>query len=578
MTLRTLTLMAAGVAALAAGGAASAAGRPTPPPPERLPTVPGNGILFAFSGLDGNTWIETPVVATLADGGLTLRFHLPKEPVLRLLLAKRQRLSWRVVSNDLLVADVAGEEDPLVVAFASPTVVVGRIPSGAVASSSGGGYSTVLLRDKVGRRTRFAFAYDPKGSQAAADVAAQAIRVSLETLVETRLDFFAEAPGREADLETDRSQTLAKAFSVMKVNTYSPEAPITVHWTTPARWPTRYQGLWATAFHAVGLMHLDDHLAKEALTAVYQTQTEDGFIPAWSGPVKRDEQSQPPLLARAAWAVYRHDKRRDRRFLRASFDVASRHVLWFLKNRRHGGPPRPEKPLTFGSPLYGWASAEEAGMPGSPRFAGGADVAACDLSCYLADECRILQQMAQVLGYGMLAQTWGDRAEAIAGAARDHLWDADRGFFFDRRGPDGAWVDVWSCAGLLPLALGVADEAQAERLKAHLAGDRFRTPAGVTTLGRSQDGFTGTGWKGAVWPPMTYLLIRGLQERGEVTTARRLAEQTLATITRQYHKAGTLAEFYTTGGPGGAGTAVGGIRDPFPTAAVFADLVLRPEP
>jgi len=578
MPTRTLTLVVAVAACTAAASEAPAAGGLTYPPPERLPNVLGNGILFALSGLDGQTRIETPVVASLADGGLTLRFHLPKDPVVRLLLAENHRLTWRVVSNDLLVADVAGEEDPLVVAFASPTVVVGRLPPGAAVASSGGGYTTVLMRDKVGNRTRFAFAYDPKGTQAAADTAAQALRVSIETLVETRLDFFAEAPGREADLEADRSRTLAKAFSVMKVNTYSPETPMTVHWTTPARWPTQYQSLWATAFHAVGLMHLDAHLAKEALTAVYQTQAEDGFIPGWSGPGKTDEQTQPPLLARAAWAVYRHDKRRDRRFLRASFDVASRHVLWFLKNRRHGGPPRPEKPLTFGSPLYRWSSAEEAGMPGSPRFAGGADFAAVDLSCYLADECRTLQQMAQVLGYGVLAQTWGDRAETIGEAARTHLWDAGRGFFFDRQGPDGAWSDVWSCVGLLPLALGVASPEQAERLKDHLAGDRFRTPAGVTTLGRKQDGFTGTGWQGAVWPPMNYLLIRGLQERGDATAASRLAEQTLATVTRQYQATGTLAEFYMAVGPDSAGTSAGGVRDTFPTAAVFADLILRPKP
>ncbi|MFO8011860.1 MAG: trehalase family glycosidase [Phycisphaerae bacterium] len=591
MAMRTTTALAAAAAwTLAASASAAGAGGYTFPPPEHVPGVFGPGIVMAYSGLDGETHIEPPVVATLAEDGLTLQFHLEGEPALELVLPDRYRLRWRVVTSDLLLADVIGDDLPLVVAFSAWNVVVGRLPPGSRAGLRGSGAGTVLMRDRAGDRIRFAFACNPLGPRRAARDGSQGLKVSLETLIESRLDFFAEAPHGSENLEPDRAETLAKAFSVMKANTYSPETPIAVRWTTPARWPYRHQNPWASAFHALGLMHLDTAAAKEALAAVYATATPEGMIPGRSGPATSEEVAQPPMLARAAWAVYRHERMRDRRFLRASFDVVAKQMEWFLRNRRLGGPPPPEKPLTFGVPLYAWASAEEAAMPGSPRFASGAAFAAVDLSTYIAAECRTLQTMAQALGYGVSARTWGRRADAVAAAVRRHLWRAEAGFFFDRTAPDGEWVEVWSAAGLAPLALGVADDAQAARLLEHLGTDRFRTPAGVATLGSTETAADGQAWTGGVWMPLNYLLVRGLQTRGETEAARDLAERTLAAVTRRYHEAGTLDEFYPARasargagaadifGGGAAGRAERGARDYFPTAAVFADLVLRPKP
>lgn len=564
----TLTL-----ASLAASGA-WAAGTIAAPGPDQVPHVAGDSVLFAYSGLDGETKSEMPATATVEDGGLTLRFHLPGDPVIRILLAENQRLTWRAFTNDLLVADIAGDDMPMILAWVSRDVVAGRLPAGARAAFAGGDANSVVLRKKIGDRSRFAFAYHTGGAQEAARLAAEGLRVSLESLVENRLDFFAKAFKDVGDLPRDRTRTLAKAFSVMKVNVWSPEPPFTLRWTTPSRWPDRYQSTWATTFHALGLMHLDMPLAKEALTAVYRRQGEDGMIPAWSGPGKTADHAHPPMLAWSAWHVYIYDKHRDRDFLRTSYDVASREVTWFLKNRRIGGPPPENQPMTYDQPLYAWASAEEAGTPGSPRWSLGEGFAAVDLSCYLANECRTLYRMAQRLGYRVLAITWRDRAEDIAASARAHLWNADAGFFFDRQGRDGAFSEVWSYAGLLPLVMGVADEAQAARLREHLAGETFRTAAGVPTLGRGKPGFDGTGWSGGAWTPMNYVFVRGLQEQGLADLADDLAERTRATTVTLYQQTGTLPQFVLTqGAPAAAGT-----RDYFPTAAVYTDLLLRPKP
>jgi len=566
------TVLALLLMALLAGGA-HAAGIAAPKP-DQVPHVPGDGVLFAYSGLDGETKGPTPATATIEDKGLTLRFHLPGNPVVRILLAENQRLTWRAFTNDLLVADVAGDEMPMVVAWVSRNVVAGRLPAGARAAFTGGDANSVVLRKEIGDWSRFAFAYHTDGTHEAARLANEGLRVSLDSLVENRLDFYAKVFREVGDFPRPRIETLAKAFSVMKVNVWAPEPPFTQHWTTPSRWPDRHQNTWAAGFNAIGLMHVDRDLAKEAMTAVYRRQGKDGMVPAWAGPGKTVDYAQPPMLAWFAWQIYLGDKHRDPHFLQTSYDVASKQVLWFLKHRRLGGPPPENKPITYREPLYFWASAEEAGTPGSPRWSLGQEFAAIDLSCYLAAECRTLYHMAQRLGYRVLAMTWRDRADDIAAAARTHLWNAEAGFFFDRQGRNGPFSNIWSYAGLLPLATGVADEAQAARLRAYVTSGPFCTPAGIPTLGKSKSGYDGRGWTGGVWTPMNYFFVRGLQQQRRDDLADDLAKRTLAVTATLYHQTGTLPQFILTqNDPTAAGT-----RDYFPTAAVYADLLLRPKP
>jgi len=562
---------------------AAGAGRAVP---EGVPNVFGDGIPLAFSGLDGNTSAAAPCVARTLGNGVVLKFHLPRDPVLRVILAGDAKPQWQIVTNDLLAAKVPGDVVPMVVGFVSANVVVGRLPQGARVSLTGGGSGVVLLREAVGDRTQFAFAYDPGGAATAAGAASQALKVSIETLVETRLDFFAAAPKGPEGTRPRRAMTLAKALSVLKVNTYAPQPPIAVRWTTPARWPHQFMDVWGSAFHSLGLMHLDLRLAKQALEAVYGCQGEDGFIPRQMGPGQTVDDSHPPILGWAAWQVYAHDKMRDREFLKRSFDASQKHVTWFMKQRRLDGEPPPEKALEHGTPLYFWKSAEESGTENSPRFDGGAEFAAIDLSCYLVNECRALQAMAQQLGFRELAKTWGTRAEAIAAAARKTLWNGERKFFFDRKG-DGEWIDVRTWAGLLPLWSGLASDDQAAILQKHLTGEAFWTPAGVATVARDDPTFKKDMWRGPVWVQVNYLMIRALQARGAVKEAEDLRTRTLEVVEKWYQKTGAFWEFYDpddqTPPPqlarkSDAASATPVTADLDATAALYVDLLLRPKP
>jgi hypothetical protein len=47
----------------------------------------------------------------------------------------------------------------------------------------------------------------------------------------------------------------AKMYSVMRVNTLSPEGDEPIHWSTPDKTPHQAMWLWDSCFHAIGIVH-----------------------------------------------------------------------------------------------------------------------------------------------------------------------------------------------------------------------------------------------------------------------------------------------------------------------------------
>jgi len=543
------------------------------------PNVYGEGILFAFSGLDGPTHWSVPLVASTTGEGPGLRFHLDGEPVLRIGVAAPAALEYRAATGDVMVAGAGERAGALVVAFVSEHVIAGRAPAGAEVVLEGATGGLALAREAGEGVVRFGVAYDAADARAARASAAAALGVPLEALVEERLGWFRGLPSAPEGTDPGLARTLAKAFSVMKVNVYAPEGRIRTRWTTPDRWPHRNMWLWDSAFHSLGLMHMDGSLAREALEAVVGFQRGDGFIPIQMCPERVWEITQPPILGWAAWQVCETGERRDGAFLSGMYEAVGRHVDWCMGNRRLAGE----------ADLFRWQTGDESGADNSPRFDGGPEFAAVDLSSFLASECRALGRMAGALGRADEAAAWAGRAERIGEAARRHLWDEARGFFFDRRGAEGEWVDVWSHSGFLPLWAGIATEAQAARLVGHLGDARkFAAPMSVPSVALDDPAYRPDMWRGPVWININYLIIRGLQAAGHQAEAAALREATLGTVAKWYGRTGVLHEFYDAEDatpPGqldrkrrlerGEGLPV--IHDYHWTAALVADLVLRPE-
>jgi len=566
-------LLAAGVGLAAAAAVARAA-----TPASRIeadavgfvvPNVYAKGIPLAFSGLDGAENASTALVGITREEPLTVQFQAPKEPVLRLYLPPHadEGLRYRAVTNDFLVATIPSDPITVVLGFASSNVVVGRVPPGGRVSLQGGDMNCMIMRKDVGDRMQFAFAWDPRGGKLAAEAAAAALNTSIDTLVEQRLEFFKKAAAAPESASPLAARTLAKAFSAMKLSVVSPEGRFKSRWVMPAR-PLGAATLRESALESIGLTYLDGAVAKDAVMVFCLAQGTDGLVPGSMSVAAQADTTDVPVLAWAGLRAYQRTGQRDRDFLQRLYDAASKHVKWYVNNRMVGE----------NSALFSVKPPAEAGAALS-----------LPLSCYLANECGYLQQMAQILGFREDAKTWGDRADSIAEAARKQFWNEEKGFFFGRDKVGGEPIPAWTAEGFFPLWSGIATKDQAAALVKHLADPaKFGGPVPVPLVARDAPLPKA---EAALWrmhPQINYFVIAGLQRYGYAKEAEEVRQKTLAAVAKWYGRTGCLFESYDSADEvspeqlessrsGGAAEPAQLPRDVSSTAALFVDLLFRPK-
>jgi putative isomerase len=167
------------------------------------------------------------------------------------------------------------------------------------------------------------------------------------------------------------------------------------------------------------------------------------------------------------------------------------------------------------------------------------------------------------------ANRWRGRAQDLADAINEHLWDERDGTYYSadlalrpidpedwlHRGAPRAWsslllrVDNWS--SFLPLWAGFPSQAQADRMRERFLDRRtFRANYGVRTLSRLEKQYSvrasnnPSNWLGPIWGVSNYLVFRGLLKYGFVEDARELAEDTVRLFGRDLETTGSLHEFY----------------------------------
>lgn len=542
-----------------------------------LPVVWGDDQLFAFSGYDGRASWDSSIVASTCTRPVGLRIRLPTRALLSFGVPPEQ-VRPRLVCSDVIWLET--DEGDLRLAMADERTIVGDAPASHAPrlSSDADPSAIALLKRMDDSRCRWALAVDPPHAEA---LAAHGIDMDLSSVIEQRLAFLHRCPPPPEDIPPEWCVTLSKAWSVLKVNVYSPQDPIPCRWTTPDRWPHRHMWLWDSAFHALGWRHVDLEVAWEAIEAVLSQQGEDGFIPHIMAPGYRSRVTQPPILAWATWELFQmsHDTER----LRRAYPALCRYLEWDLRHRSVA----PFGLLAWhieGSPL---SRSGESGMDNSPRFDQDGPWLAVDFNAYAVSEMTHLSCMARVLGYEEEACRWAERRAEIAGLINQWLWDDERGFYLDRHA-DGRWCPVMAVSGFLPLWAGIASSEQADRLAAHLTNpDEFWAPFPVPSVSLSDPTHSEDMWRGSTWINMNYFVIQGLRRYGFTDLAAGLRVRTLSEIARWYTTMGGMYEFFDARGEkpptqllrkggvgdrGGAGFGV--ICDYGWTAALFIDLIM----
>ena len=511
-----------------------------------LPDVWGEGALFAFSGLDGETNVTSGFVATYSREPYGLLFHTPRRRFLDVEVGGPAKPS--LATGDVCAVETAGGE--LVVAFSAWHTIAGTLPASTrlrlrleagPAAVQRGAYRVSVAPDgrdalALGEREgRFALAYGRTAGEACQRVEA-GLAADVEVEATARLAIYRRLPTL-ADSGLDR--LLKKCFSVMKVNTLSPEGCIRQIWSTPDRVPHRDMWLWDSVFHALGMNPLLPEVGWDDLKSMLDTQDPDGAI--WhqaSVDGRKSSVTQPPLLAWGVWENYQALP--DPSHLDYALPRLEGYLEWDLAHRDQNG-----------NGLLEWLLSDdprcrcgESGLDNSPRFDRAVPMDHVDFSAYAAQDMAYVSRIAQELGMTDKAEVWRERSRAMSGKIHAHLWNEQMGFYCDRD-LEGHFSPVRAVSGFLPLLLDDIPTEHVERLvQALLDPNLFNTAFPVPSLAVSEPSWSTDMWRGPTWLNTNYLIIEGLRRRGKLNEARWLAEKTIAFALKYYREYGVLFEFY----------------------------------
>ena len=569
------------------------------------------GGLFAFSGVDGETYHGEPFVASGMADGIGWRFWLGQGLALPAHV-DGTRVVARPHPDDFCFPDcwrvhaaAGGHQGRVEGAFVNCHAMVvllafqglpeGRFPDldGAGEPGDGGearvvkgeGWWVALVCDGPAATRRYGIAVSYQSAREASERAKAAYERDLVDVVRARMTFY-EAVTPPESISGSVRRTFYKALGVHKVNIESAQKDIPCRWTTPDRMPHRHMWMWDTAFHAVGLQHVRVDLAEDAIQALFAKQRADGklLLAAQPGsPPREEEDTQPPIVCWAVWRIFERTGHTE--FLKTAYGKLVAYLAWFEANRKKDNG------------LYGWsvhadadpvrgARGGESGMDNSPRFDELAELTAVDLSSYMAAEYLYLEKIAKALDAEQDAEEWQGRREAITDRVNALLWDDEAQFYFDLDA-DGEFVAIKTTAGLMPLCGRIPDRDRAEALRMHVMNPReFWTPLPLPSVAADEDTFSKDMWRGPTWINANVLLYYGLMSYGFFQEARELAHRSIGEVAAHYMRHGCLYEYYDAtgeqaprelprkGGVGKAGgTGFGVVPDLQWTAASFIHFV-----
>ena len=358
---------------------------------------------------------------------------------------------------------------------------------------------------------------------------------STEALIAKRAAFLESIPELEGVPESAK-RTVRKALSQIKSQVYAPEGMISHYWSTPDRWPHRHMWLWDSAFHAIGMRNYKPSLARQLISAMFDIQQPDGFIPLSGCPFSFNEiRTQPPVLGLAMKLVNESESAPE--WIAELAPKLEKYLEWLMRNRD-----------TDGYGLLEWAiganadcRSGESGMDNSPRFDGAIQLDAPDFNAYFASECEILAEFLPEK-----REDWLGHHDRICKLMNERLWSPEQGLYVDYDVAGNRRTDILASSGFLPLICGAPSQEQAEQMAAHLTNpETFGTPLRVPSIAaKNKEAYKKDMWRGPVWTNINFLISLGLERYGFHDLARSIVQDTLREQEKWYLEHGTFFEFY----------------------------------
>lgn len=212
-----------------------------------------------------------------------------------------------------------------------------------------------------------------------------------------------------------------------------------------------------------------------------------------------------------------------------------------------------------------WSSGWGCGMDNQPRVEPGRNVSHSNAHMVWVDstlqallDARCLLRMARELGHVEDIPALQEEIELLTRVVNERLWSEEDAFYYDEW-RSGKLSGVKSIAAYWALLAEAVPEDRMEGFIAHLDNEQeFKRPNRVPTMPADSPFYVEKGgyWRGAIWAPTNYMVLRGLEANGYDALAYDIASASLRHVTEVFNQTGTLWENYAPEFP------APGVRDP----------------
>jgi len=166
-------------------------------------------------------------------------------------------------------------------------------------------------------------------------------------------------------------------------------------------------------------------------------------------------------------------------------------------------------------------------IEGKPLYSWNRQMGWIDMSSQMALDAECLAEIAAALGHPRLASSFRAEHADLARRINELCWDEARGFYFDRCG--GGVIPRYHAGAFWTMIAGVVPPERAGRVVETLCDPAvFDRLVPLAALGADDPGFDPEAgyWRGAVWPPTTYIALLGLRRIGAESVAVDFARRT----------------------------------------------------
>ncbi len=160
--------------------------------------------------------------------------------------------------------------------------------------------------------------------------------------------------------------------------------------------------------------------------------------------------------------------------------------------------------------------------------------------------CKELIKMHKILGGVIDIKDIEKELNDLTELINAQLWDEESSFYYDAD-RDGKLDKNKSIGAYWALIADIMPENRKEKLVEQLRDEEeFMTANPIPTMPKSNSHFDETGnyWRGGVWAPMNYMVLKGLEKNGYDNLCFEIGSKHLEHVVRVFKETGTLWENY----------------------------------